>query len=145
MRKTPLLAATLLASVGAFAASPAATTGDWQTRAGSVIRIQPCGPSVCAIVVKLPTEAPETTDTENPNPALRTRPLCGLTVGSGFHQDDPTHLSGGHLYDPKSGHTYKGTITADDNTLHLRGYIGISLFGRSDTWKRIPTITPCHP
>jgi uncharacterized protein (DUF2147 family) len=139
----PYLLAALLLTATANA-PPAETAGDWQTPIGSVIRIQPCGTSVCAILVKLPSNAPETTDRENPDTALRSRPLCGLSIGTGFHQDDPTHLSGGHLYDPKSGHTYKGAIAAEGDALHLRGYIGISLFGRSETWKRIPTITPCH-
>ena len=46
--------------------------------------------------------------------------------------------AGGMIYDPNSGNTYKGTMRlVDRNTLKLRGYIGISLFGRSDTWTRV--------
>jgi uncharacterized protein (DUF2147 family) len=109
-----------------------------------VIRVQPCGAAVCLAVVKLPSNAPSTTDGQNPDANLRKRPLCGLVIGTGFHQDDAEHLSGGHLYDPKSGHTYRGTISSEGDSLHLRGYIGISLFGRSETWKRVPAVTPCH-
>ena len=43
----------------------------------------------------------------------------------------------GKIYDPKSGKTYSGQITqSDTNTLKLRGYIGVSLIGRSTIWTR---------
>ncbi|MFY8004154.1 MAG: DUF2147 domain-containing protein, partial [Chitinophagaceae bacterium] len=43
----------------------------------------------------------------------------------------------GKIYDPKSGEDYSCVIKAiDDNTIEVRGYVGISMFGRTDTWKR---------
>jgi uncharacterized protein (DUF2147 family) len=140
-----LLSLTLLFATTALAAPTTSVLGDWQTPTNSIVRIAHCGTStdVCLTVVKLSPTAPETTDNQNPDAALRNRRLCGLTVGTGFHPSDPNDLTDGHLYDPKSGHTYRGTITAAGDTLHLHGYIGISLFGRSETWHRVPTITPC--
>jgi uncharacterized protein (DUF2147 family) len=45
--------------------------------------------------------------------------------------------TGGRVYDPNSGNTYRGTITLiDADTLKLRGYVGITLFGRTEIWKR---------
>jgi uncharacterized protein (DUF2147 family) len=93
--------------------------------------------------VRLPPSPPHTTDIYNPDAAQRNRPLCGLTLGTGFHADDPSHLSGGHLYDPQSGHDYRGLIYAQGDTLHLRGYIGFSLFGRSETWQRTVPVAAC--
>jgi len=76
-------------------------------------------------------------DDLNPDPKLRARPLDGLTIMSGFVYDGDGHWSGGRIYDPNSGKTYKCTLTqVDRDTLKLRGYIGISLFGRTDTWTR---------
>ncbi len=144
MNSSRLAVLVLLASATALAAPATGTAGDWKTPTGSVIRVAPCGASVCLTVVKLPPDAPSTTDGQNPDANLRKRPLCGLVIGTGFHQDDAQHLSGGHLYDPKSGHTYRGTISAESDSLHLRGYIGISLFGRSETWKRVPAVQACH-
>jgi uncharacterized protein (DUF2147 family) len=134
----------LLASTPSIAAPAPATMGDWQTPIGSVVRVQPCGGAVCLVLVTLPPNAPETTDQQNPDAALRKRALCGLVIGTGFHQDDAGRLSGGYLYDPESGHTYRGKIYAEDDSLHLRGYIGISLFGRSETWKRVPAVAACR-
>ena len=83
-----------------------------------------------------PGDAPRY-DELNPDPALRGRPLKGLTIMSGFRYDADDRWVGGRIYDPNSGRTYKGTIRqVDANTLELRGYVGISLFGRTETWKR---------
>ena len=133
----------VLASATALAAPATVTTGDWQSPAGSIVRIQPCGSAVCLALVKLPPDAPGTTDRKNADTGLRGRALCGLTIGTDFHQDDAAHLSGGRLYDPESGHTYRGKIAAEGDSLHLHGYIGISVFGRSETWKRVPAIATC--
>ena len=83
-----------------------------------------------------PGDAPRY-DELNPDPALRGRPLKGLTIMSGFRYDADDRWVDGRIYDPNSGRTYKGTIRqVDANTLELRGYVGISLFGRTETWKR---------
>jgi uncharacterized protein (DUF2147 family) len=135
------LALLLLASTNVYAAST--FLGDWKTPANSIVRVEQCGAAVCLRVVRLSPAAPSSTDQQNPDAALHSRRLCGLVVGTGFHPDDAAHLSDGRLYDPKSGHTYRGTITADGDTLHLRGYIGIPLFGRSETWQRTAPISAC--
>jgi len=110
--------------------------GDWQDPGGSIIQIDHCGADLCLWIVSLSRTAPATTDIHNPEPALRGRALCGLKIGSGFSLHDPDHAAGGSLYDPKSGKTYHGTMTAAGEKLDLRGYVGISLFGRTETWTR---------
>lgn len=75
------------------------------------------------------------TDTENPDPALRTRPLVGLVIINDlvFANDKWK----GKIYDPDSGKTYQAQIEMPDrNTLDLRGYIGSPIFGRTETWTR---------
>jgi uncharacterized protein (DUF2147 family) len=79
------------------------------------------------------------TDTKHPNNALHNRPLLGLINlwGFSFNESDGK-WENGHIYDPKSGKEYKCTITAKDkNTLNVRGYIGISVIGRTDVWTRV--------
>ena len=83
-----------------------------------------------------PGDAPRY-DELNPDPTLRGRPLKGLMIMSGFRYDTDGRWVDGRIYDPNSGNTYKGTIKqVDANTLKLRGYVGISLFGRTETWIR---------
>jgi uncharacterized protein (DUF2147 family) len=77
-------------------------------------------------------------DDKNPDPALRGRPLKGLAVLTGFEFDGENRWVNGKIYDPNSGNTYKATVTlADDDTLKVRGYVGFSLFGRTETWTRV--------
>ena len=135
-----LRACTLIIGLLCTMRSPSQTTsgilGDWREPTGSVIEIFRCGTDVCARTVSVSKKAPTQFDERNPNPAARKRPLCGLQIGHGFHLADPSHADSGKLYDPKSGKTYKGTVAADGNQLHLRGYVGIKAFGRSETWTR---------
>ena len=80
---------------------------------------------------------PPRLDDLNPDPALRDRPLQGITILQGFEYEGDHVWKGGNIYDPNSGKSYKSSMTLVDlNTLKVRGYIGISLFGRSDTWTR---------
>jgi uncharacterized protein (DUF2147 family) len=145
----PILAALFLFSAAALADAPAsspvaASLGDWRTAIGAIIRIEPCGSDVCMRVVKLSPNPPETFDRHNPDQSLRNRPLCGLTIGYGFHQVDPKRLGAGRVYDPISAHTYHGYITsAGPDTLKLRGYVLFTLFGRTETWTRVTPVAAC--
>ena len=116
--------------------------GTWREPGGAVIVITSCGADLCARLAKLTAGAPPR-DTNDPDPALRSRPLCGLVIGTGFHLSDPEHASGGKLYDPKSGKTYSGAMTLEGESLHLRGYVGFKVFGRTETWQRTASITAC--
>jgi uncharacterized protein (DUF2147 family) len=80
---------------------------------------------------------PPRLDEENPDPALRDRELFGMRILYGFRMETASRWGGGRVYDPNNGNTYRGTITlANDNTLRLRGFIGLSLFGRTEVWTR---------
>ena len=62
--------------------------------------------------------------------------ILGMDILTGLKKDDD-EWSGGKILDPKNGKEYKCYIKLlDDNTLKLRGYIGISLIGRTAIWKR---------
>ena len=136
-----ILCATLV-SGGAYA-QPATVLGYWRTPGGAVIRIAPCDHLLCLEIARLAAGNHSLTDTHNPNPRLRRRRLCGLRIGAGFLEADPQHARGGHLYDPKSGRTYKGEMTAEGNLLRLRGYVGLPIFGRTETWVRAGKPPPC--
>jgi uncharacterized protein (DUF2147 family) len=54
-----------------------------------------------------------------------------------FHYTGGNQWQGGKLYDPEKGKTYSGKITlVSPNQLDLRGFIGISLLGRTSKWTR---------
>ena len=79
-------------------------------------------------------------DLENPDAAKRDRPVLGLAILEGFTYGGDGTWSGGTIYDPANGKTYKAKMSlsgAGDSTLDLRGYVGIPLFGRTTTWRRV--------
>jgi uncharacterized protein (DUF2147 family) len=127
-------------------AAEAGLTGYWQEPSGAVIQIAPCTEGLCLMIVALSPGHHPHLDVHNPDVKLRGRALCGLRIGRDFTQTDSQHADGGHLYDPKSGRTYSGSMTAEGNTLNLRGYIGIRLLGRTETWTRAAQAYPiCTP
>jgi len=75
------------------------------------------------------------TDTKNSDPNLRSRPILGLVLLTNFTYKDG-EWSGGKIYDPKSGKTYSCTMKLKGDKLEIRGYVGISMFGRTTVWTR---------
>lgn len=77
-------------------------------------------------------------DKNNPEESKRTVPLMGLRMLAGFEFKGKNLWEDGTIYDPESGSTYSCTISmTDKNTMNIRGFIGISAFGRTDVWKRL--------
>jgi uncharacterized protein (DUF2147 family) len=77
-------------------------------------------------------------DKNNPDKLKKTIPLIGLNNLLGFTYKEKGKYSGGTIYDPENGSTYNCVINLEDqNTLKVRGYIGIQLIGRTDAWKRV--------
>jgi len=75
-------------------------------------------------------------DEENKDQKLRSRPIIGMAILSGFVPDGDNKYTDGKIYDPKNGKTYSCNITHKGKTLSIRGYVGISLLGRTTTWER---------
>lgn len=75
-------------------------------------------------------------DVENDDAKLRSRDLKNLVLLSNLVYDDGEY-SGGTIYDPKNGSTYKCYMTLEGDKLNIRGYIGISLIGRTSVWTRV--------
>lgn len=84
-----------------------------------------------------PTNGKPKLDKKNEDSKLQSRPILGLINLRDFKFIKNKLWEDGKIYDPKSGEDYSCTIKMlDDNTIEVRGYVGISLFGRTDTWKR---------
>lgn len=65
------------------------------------------------------------------------KPIVGMTILSGMKKEGDA-WAGGEILDPKNGKTYrcKMTLSEDGKSLKVRGFIGISLIGRTQTWHR---------
>jgi len=83
---------------------------------------------------------------EDPNPlchkcpgAQRGKPILGLTFIEGMRRSGLAYESG-TILDPEAGTVYSASmeLSRDGNTLTVRGYVGLPIFGQSQTWKRVP-------
>ena len=68
------------------------------------------------------------------------KPILGMTIIRNMKQsgDDKTLFEGGDILDPNNGKVYKSKMKLIDggSKLEVRGFIGISLLGRTQTWVR---------
>jgi len=112
------------------------------------IEIFQCGNDFCGKIVWLkeptyPAGSKEGTpgtpklDIKNPDAAHRKDPLMGLQLVLGLQYAGDNQWKNGKIYDPDSGKTYssKATLISHDQ-LDLRGFVGVSMFGRTEKWSR---------
>jgi uncharacterized protein (DUF2147 family)/fucose 4-O-acetylase-like acetyltransferase len=144
-RPQAAVAAIVLVLIGATTAFAATPVGRWYAEGGAAqVELRPCGPALCGEVVWLRSPFDEhgclMRDRWNPDPKLRERGVVGLEivrdlVPVGDHSEAWT---GGTIYDPASGRTYRATLELDgEDRALLRGYVGIPLLGRTTTWFRV--------
>lgn len=146
-RKLALAGVALALSAGAAAAqattSAASILGRWQTEGGkSHVQIYACGPHLCGQIVwlrePLGKDGQPKVDLRNPDQARRAQKIVGLQMLWNFTKSsDPNAWEGGRIYNPEDGDTYKSTMKLrPDGKLEVRGYVGISLLGKSQYWER---------
>ena len=137
-----LLLAAALTSASAAATAAAPIEGSWEADDGDAhVEIRPCDPGLCGRIIwysdPLDEHGRERTDANNPDPSRRGRTIVGLEILQ-LEGPDGKGRYRGRVYDPKNGKTYRCTARLDgEDHLKLRGYVGISLFGRTTRWSRI--------
>ena len=133
MRAAWLFALAGLLSASAEAASP--MDGLWLTNDHKgVVRIGACGARTCGWTVRVLARGPNvpTHDVNNPDPNLRSRAIIGMPVLTGFAADG----SGGRAYDPRSGRSYRATMSLNaDGSLTVTGCLVLFLC-QSNRWTR---------
>ncbi len=81
---------------------------------------------------------------EEPNPLCdkcpgekKNKPVIGMQIGSGLKKDGDV-WSGGEILDPQNGKTYRCKVWLEDKgkRLNVRGFIGVSVLGRTQVWIR---------
>lgn len=135
-------AAAALTSASAMASTPA---GLWKTiddntgNVRSLIRITQVNGEYKGTIEKL-----FRTPDQEQNPkcdkcegALKDTPITGMTILTGLRQDG-NEFQDGKILDPENGKVYSSKAKLDDSgkKLEVRGFVGVSLFGRSQTWVR---------
>ena len=143
MMRTTLVAAALGVSLQAVYAQEAQDVlGEWYTEdKRAKVEIYECEGEYCGRLswLKEPNHPDGTPklDTQNPDASLRSRTIEGLTILTELEYEGEGEWEDGEIYDPESGKTYSCLMELeDDNTLEVRGFIGVSLLGRTQTWTR---------
>lgn len=133
-------------SISAFAQNgdPDRLMGVWTPSHGkALVKIEKIGDKYYGKIVKLkeaidPATGKPKVDKNNPDESLQNTPLKGYRILKDFEYTDKDEWTEGTIYDPENGNTYSCTIKMkDENTLNIRGYIGVSALGRTDVWTRI--------
>lgn len=103
--------------------------------------IYKCGSKLCGKIVWLREplrDGKPKLDRSNPDKNLQNRPLIGLVFMENFTYQGDNKWDDGTIYDPKSGKTYSCYMKViDKNKMEVKGYIGISLIGRTQNWTRV--------
>ena len=135
-------AAVLIASAGASTAADP-VEGFWMDSHGEVIlQIYPCKSGYCGKVawLRLPL-GPDgllLTDYRNPDPSLRSRPVCGLEVLTGFKKQADGTLADGTVYVSDYGMTFSGYAELlNPKQVKVTGYVALPIFGQSEVWSKV--------
>jgi uncharacterized protein (DUF2147 family) len=120
--------------------------GDWKTiddgtgREKALVRIEEVGGELRGRIIKLldPADLQRPGTCDKCEGELRGAPVVGLAILSGMKPAGDGEWDSGHVLDPESGKTYRCRLRLSDDgqSLNVRGFIGISLFGRSQTWRK---------
>ena len=143
-----LFVAAALMGMSSFAAAAGSPVGTWRSiddktrQERSIIRITEENGELRGVVEKIfeqPGDDPAHLCKECRN-ERKDKPIVGMTILWGLKKDGDT-WAGGEILDPKNGKIYRAKISLseDGGSLNVRGFIGISLIGRTQTWHREPT------
>jgi uncharacterized protein (DUF2147 family) len=135
--------AVLLALRAQVAGADPSLTGIWLTGNDTAqVEISDCAGKLCGTIISLREPLDEAgqpkTDKRNRDASLRARPIMGLPILLNFVRLGPKRWGEGTIYNPEDGDTYKCTLSLDEpDTLTVRGYVGIPLFGKTQIWHRV--------
>lgn len=113
-------------------------TGVWTTEgAKSIVRVVPCGASVCGTIIAATSSKPggsTPVDWHNPDPSLKGRSVVGVQILTDLHPSGDRWVDGS-IYNPADGRTYAANARLEaDGRLRVEGCVAV-LCG-SQFWTR---------
>ena len=140
--KKYFLTVLFVAISGMFSAS-AQVTGKWKTiddetgEEKSIVEIYEKDGKVYGKVVEILNPAKKDAKCTKCKGSDKDKPILGLVIIKGLEKDGDEYTDG-DILDPNKGKTYSCTIKLDGkDKLDVRGYLGFSFIGRSQTWHRV--------
>jgi uncharacterized protein (DUF2147 family) len=120
-------------------AAPDTPVGYWRTEEGKAkVQVYECGTKqICGKIIELKEPKDPNTGKDKADPDGK--PMIGMEIMKDFKHTEGQEWDEGTIYDPKEGKTYSATfeLHKGGNTMDLRGYVLISLIGKTQTWTRI--------
>ncbi|MGH6855892.1 MAG: DUF2147 domain-containing protein [Aestuariivirga sp.] len=142
MKLTKLFgAASIVLLLGAAPSLASEAPGTWAMQNGKVtVNVTDCGSDLCGTIVSLKEpiskiDGKPKIDRENPDPALRERPLIGLSILVSMKAAGDNQWQGA-IYNPDDGKTYTGTVLLDGGTMQVQGCV-LKLFCKTNTFVRV--------
>lgn len=131
-----VLSMVFAASVFANPAGTWTTIDDKTGKKRAVVNISVSGNTMSGTIMKVFPQPGDTGICSNCPGNFKDKKIQGLQFLWGLKKDSDTEWSGGHILDPKTGKIYRAKISQKGNKLYVRGYIGVSLLGRTQVWVR---------
>ena len=140
--KKAFLTIMFVAVAGIFSAQ-AQVTGKWKTvddetgEAKSIVEVYEQNGKIYGKVVEILNPAKKDKKCQDCKGADKDKPILGLMIIKGLTKDGDEY-SDGDILDPQKGKVYSCTVKLDGkDKLKVRGYVGVSLLGRTQTWSRV--------
>lgn len=135
MKKLLLTCCAMLVAIALFAQANDPILGKWENETGEGrIEIYKKGDKFYGKLYWIKDATKK--DVKNPDEKLQSRNIQGLEILTNFSKKGNEYVDG-KIYDPKEGKTYKCIMKLKGDTLEVRGYVGISLIGRTAVFYRI--------
>ena len=132
----------LAAAAGAATAQASDAAGVWTMKNGKVtVQVSDCGGGgICGTIVALKEpiskiDGKPKVDRENPDPALRRRPVIGLSILIGMKPAGDGEWQGA-IYNPDDGNLYRGTVRQDGDVMKVQGCV-LGLLCKTNTFLRV--------
>ena len=115
---------------------PDAIVGDWWTESrAAIVRFSRAKDGTYLGVLRWGNNPQK--DVNNPDPKLRDRAVIGIVLMWHLRYEDGEYVDG-YVYNPEDGDTYRmNAEVLSPESLKIRGYLGIALFGKTQTWARV--------
>jgi uncharacterized protein (DUF2147 family) len=118
--------------------------GYWRTEEGKAkVQVYGCGTKqICGKIIELKEPKDPNTGKDKTDP--NGKPMIGMEIMKDFKHTEGQEWDEGSIYDPKEGKTYSAMfeLQKGGNTMDLRGYVLISLIGKTQTWTRTTETDP---
>lgn len=138
MRRWTLLA--VLFAVFYIPSALASPAGKWTTiddktgKKRAVVQISLSGDTLSGTIIKTYPQPGDTGICKKCPGNFKDKKIQGLRFMWGLKKTGDNEWGGGKILDPKSGKVYRAKLTEKDGKLYVRGYMGISLLGRTQVW-----------